>query len=77
MPIVLADAPSSNPYLQAVDLIGELDGLLAADRMARNLTVAQQAKLIGIGSTTLANIGPETNSSEATIVAELTYLSTL
>ena len=74
MPIVLADT-ASNPYLQAVALIERLDTDLAIVRAAKALTLAQQAAQIGISPTTLAKVGPDTNSTENTIVACLTWLA--
>lgn len=73
MPIILADPPS-NPYTQAVDLIARLGELMGNARVARGLTLAQQAAQVGISTTTLANLGPDTNSSENTIVKSLTWL---
>ena len=73
MPIILADAPA-NPYVQAVDLINRLGDLMADARAALGLTLTQQATQVGIGTTTLASLGPDTNSSENTIVKSLTWL---
>ena len=73
MPIILADAPP-NPYTQAVDLIQRLGELMSNARAAKGLTLAQQAAQVGIGATTLASLGPDTNSSENTIVKSLTWL---
>ena len=73
MPIILADPPS-NPYTQAVDLINRLGELMADARATKGLTLAQQAAQIGISATTLGNLGPDTNSSENTIVKSLTWL---
>ena len=73
MPIILADAPA-NPYVQAVDLINRLGDLMADARAALGLTLTQQATQVGVSAATLSNLGPDTNSTENTIVKSLTWL---
>ena len=73
MPIVLAEQPP-NPYTQAVDVINRLGDLMSDARAALGLTLTQQAAQVGISASTLANLGPGTNSTETTIVKSLTWL---
>lgn len=75
MPIIIADAPVSNPYTDASDRIGRLPNLCQTARETRGLTVKQAAAQVGIGADTLASFEAGSNCTKSTLLAVLGWLS--
>lgn len=64
-----------NPYTATADRILNLPSEVAGVRARLGLTVAAQAKQIGVTKTTLTRLTPGSNPSQATILAALKWLS--
>lgn len=72
--VLLASAPKPD-YAGAVNLIARLPADLAAARLRLGLTVAAQAKQIGVTTSTLSRLTTGSVPTQTTIVAGLRWLA--